>query len=108
MSEQELRIVRVRFYDKLGRIAENGNFAYITFHIGKDIKPQEGDLLVQVTNLKGIPILVARFIKGEFLAAFRKPVDIKSLDELSRRFNVPEGIVEEIRRICREKGIDWV
>ena len=104
----ELRIVRIRFYDKLGRIAENGKFAYVTFHIGKDEKPQEGDLLVQVTNLKGIPILVAKFMKGEFLSAFRRPVDIKSLDELKSRFNVPDNIVEEIRRVCKEKGIDWI
>ncbi len=103
-----MKIVRVRFYDRLGRIAENGNFAYVTFHLGEDIKPKEGDLLVQVTNVKGIPILVARFMKGEFLAAFRRPVDIKSLDELKTKFKVPEEIMEEIRRVCREKGIDWV
>jgi hypothetical protein len=105
---EELKIVRIRYYDKLGRVAENGNFAYITFHLGRDTKPQEGDLLVQVTNLKGIPILVAKFMKGEFLSAFRKPVDIKSLDELKSRFKVPEEIVEEIRKVCREKGIDWL
>ncbi len=103
---EELRIARIRFYDKLGRIAKNGNFAYVTFHIGKDIKPQEGDLLVQVTNLKRIPILVAKFMKSEILSAFRIPVDIKSLDELKSRFNVPDSIVEEIRRICKEKGVD--
>ncbi len=105
-----MRVLRVRFYDRLGRIAENGNFAYITFHVGEGEgarKPKDGDLLVQVTNLRGIPILVAKFITGEFLAAFRKPVDIKSLDDL-KRFNVPEETIEEIRRICREKGIDWV
>jgi hypothetical protein len=105
---EELRIIRIRFYDKLGRIAENGKFAYVTFHIGKDEKPQEGDLLVQVTNLKGIPILVAKFMKGEFLSAFRRPVDIKNLDELKSMFNVPDSIVEEIRKVCREKGIDWI
>ncbi len=103
-----MKVVRVRFYDRLGRIAQNGNFAYITFHIGEDLKPKDGDLLVQVTNVKGIPILVAKFITGEFLAAFRKPVDIKSLDELKTRFRVPDDVVEEIRRICREKGIDWI
>ncbi len=102
-----MRIVKVRFYDRLGRIAENGNFAYITFHLGEDIKPKEGDLLVQVTNLKGIPIIVAKFVKGEFLSAFRKPMDLKSLDDL-KKFNVPEDLIEEIRRTCREKGVEWV
>ncbi len=101
-----MKVVRVRFYDRLGRIAQNGNFAYITFHIGKDLKPKDGDLLVQVTNIKGIPVLVAKFITGEFLAAFRKPVDIKSLDELKTRFRVSDDVAEEIRRVCREKGID--
>jgi hypothetical protein len=104
----ELKVVRVRLYDKLGRVAENGNFAYITFHIGKDVKPEEGDLLVQVTNLKGIPILVARYKKGEHHSGFRKPVDLKSLDDLAKKFSVPDGIIEEIRNVCKEKGIDWI
>ncbi len=105
-----MRVLRVRFYDRLGRIAENGNFAYITFHIGEgesERMPKDGDLLVQVTNMRGIPILIAKFVTGEFLPAFRKPVDIKSLDDL-KRFNVPEETIEEIRRVCRERGIDWV
>lgn len=105
-----MRVLRVRFYDRLGRIAENGNFAYITFHVGEgeaERKPKDGDLLVQVTNMRGIPILVAKFVTGEFLPAFRRPMDVKSLDEL-KRFNVPEETIEEIRRVCREKGIDWV
>ena len=103
-----LRIVRVRLYDKLGRAVENGNFAYITFNIGKSEKPEEGDLLIQVTNLEGIPILVAKYAKGEHHSGFRKPIDLKSLDDLSTKFKVPESIVEEIRNVCREKGIHWL
>jgi hypothetical protein len=104
----ELKVVRVRLYDKLGKVVENGNFAYITFHLGKGEKPEEGDLLVQVTNLKGIPILVAKYTKGEHRSGFRKPEDLKTLDSLTKKFKVPEEIVEEIRSVCREKGIDWV
>ncbi len=105
-----MKVLRVRFYDRLGRVAENGNFAYITFHVGEGDgvrKPRDGDLLVQVTNVRGVPVIVAKFVTGEFLAAFRKPDDVKSLDELSK-YSVPEETIEEIRRVCREKGIDWV
>ncbi len=99
-----MKVIRVRFYDRLGRISENGNFAYITFHVGEESKP---NLLVQVTRIKGIPVIVAKFVEGEFLSAFRKPVNIKNLDDL-KKFNVPDETIEEIRRVCLEKGVDWV
>ncbi len=102
-----MKVIRVRYYDRLGRVTSNGNMAYITFHVGKAEKPEDGDLLVQVTNVEGVPVLVAKFITGEFLAAFRKPEDVKSLDELEK-YGVPAETIEEIRKVCREKGITWV
>lgn len=106
-QNQDMKIVRVRYYDRLGKVAENGRFAYITFHIGRSEEPEEGDLLVQVTNIRGIPVIVAKYVAGEHSKGFGKPEDLKSLDELEK-FGVSETLIEEIRSTCRGKSIDWV
>ncbi len=103
----DMKIVKVRFYDEMGRIADNGRFAYMTFQICKGDKPDVGDFLVQVTNLKGIPIIVAKYMRNEHGEGFGKPKDVASLDDLKKE-NIPEDIIEAIRSSCREHGIDWV
>lgn len=103
----DMKIVKVRFYDEMGRVAENGKFAYMTFQICKGDEPDEGDFLVQVTNLKGIPVIVATYIIDEHGRGFGEPKDVNNLDEL-KKLGIPEEIIAEIRDACKARGIDWI
>ncbi|MDK2789564.1 MAG: hypothetical protein PWP15_71 [Methanothermococcus sp.] len=107
MSDMKIRLAK--FYDKMGRAVNDGDeFVYATFQIGKEDKPVEGDVLVQVTNLKGIPIIVAKYIIEKYgYGGYGKPKDVGSLDDV-KKFGVPEETIEEIRNICKSKGIDWI
>ncbi|AEH07084.1 hypothetical protein [Methanothermococcus okinawensis] len=103
----EVKIVRTGYYDKYGKKSEEDEFTYITFNIGKEGKPNSGDLFVQITNIKGVPILVAKYVADEFGGSFERPDDIITLDEL-KKYGLSEDIISELKEICISKGINWV
>ncbi|WP_292459894.1 hypothetical protein [Methanothermococcus sp.] len=104
----EVKIVRTGYYDKYGKKLNNDNeFTYITFNIGKEGKPSNGDLFVQITNIKGVPILVAKYVCDEFGGSFERPDDIPNLEEL-KKYGLSEDLISELKEICVSKGIDWI
>jgi len=107
MSDMKIRLVK--FYDKKGKCVNDGDeFAYITFQMGKEDRPIEGDVFVQVTNLEGVPIIVAKYLIEKYgSGGYGKPEYVNSLEDI-KKYGVSEGIVEEIRNICKSKGITWV
>ena len=105
----ELKIVRIGYYDKLGKkVNDENDFTYITFNIGKDKEPADGDLFVQITKIKGIPVLVAQYEDNEFGGNFGRPHDFPTLEEAEKNFESLKEVSSELKEICASKGIDWI
>ncbi len=102
-----VKIVRTGYYDRYGKKSEEDNFTYITFNIGKNGTLNDGDLFVQITNIKGVPVLVAKYVVDEFGGSFERPDDVPNLDGL-KKYGLSEDLILELKEICSSKGIDWV
>ena len=64
--------------------------------------------MVEAVNVKNIPILVARYVRGKLdYPGFGEPEEITKLEDL-KKFGVPEDIIATIKETYKKYGIDWV
>jgi len=104
----ELKIVRTGYYDKFGKKADENDFTYITFNISKGIDLSGGDLFVQLTKIKGAPVIVAEYEDNEFGGNFGRPWDLPVLEEAGEKFESLKELIPELKEIGASKGIDWI
>ncbi|ABR57005.1 hypothetical protein Maeo_1429 [Methanococcus aeolicus Nankai-3] len=104
----ELKIIRTGYYDKVGKKADENDFTYITFNIGKDANPVDGDLFVQFSKIKGAPVIIAEYGDNEFGGNFGRPWDLPTIEEAGEKFESLKELIPELKEIGVSKGIDWI
>ncbi|EHP85185.1 hypothetical protein [Methanotorris formicicus] len=101
-------LVEYKMYDSRGNEVKDGDFHCIVFYIKKSKQPTENDLMVEAVNVKNIPLLVAKYVRGKLdYPGFGEPEEVTDLEVL-KNYGVPEDIIATIKETYKKYGIDWV